>query len=403
MNTGIFNVDIINISCLFANIEIVIMMKLSALLPFTLLVAFNSAASVAVNPIFQLEAKPEIGEMVTSSTAELCEVAKGSVDYLNLGEDYDPGIITAGITAQFGGDLDRVKRTLNFICQVEQTDKLAGTPSRLMDANFIAEHFDVIRWMPDKNQAQGFAKNKPLLKNIPDDKILLTKYYIKLAKGTAKQTPETPYALYAIPNDEKDLSLEQANADLSLTRHQLTKQDVITGILDKDKLAEPMVWLSRYDLEDSLMQGTVKVDFTTDKSASDDSSEITSQFFNVHRNNGIGYKRNLKKEQQGRYWYFKKTESVMGYGKDANYKIPVYPLVTVAGDLAHLGLGKLIMLTHNGESRLTVLADTGGAFENNQYQLDYLGGYFKNWDDYINTYRTFSDYFEARILLLKDK
>ncbi|WP_242065922.1 hypothetical protein [Moritella sp. F3] len=394
------------------------MMKLSALLPLPLplplplilLVAFNSAANVAVNPIFQLEAKPEIGEMVTSSNAELCEVAKGSVDYLNLGEDYDPGIITAGITAQFGGDLDRVKRTLNFICQVEQEDKLAGTKSRLMDADFIAEHFDVIRWMPDKNQAQGFAKDKPLLKNIPDDKILLTKYYIKLAKGTARQTPETPYALYAIPNDEKDLTLEQANADPSLTRHQLTKQDVITGILDKDKLAQPMVWLSRYDLEDSLMQGTVKVDFTTDKSTSgdisgnnsDDRSEITSQFFNVHRNNGIGYKRNLKKEQQGRYWYFKKTESVMGYGKDANYKIPVYPLVTVAGDLAHLGLGKLIMLTHNGESRLTVLADTGGAFENNQYQLDYLGGYFKNWDDYINTYRTFPDYFEARILLLKE-
>ncbi|WP_240532450.1 hypothetical protein [Moritella marina] len=374
------------------------MMKLSALLPLTLLVAFNSAASVVVNPIFQLEAKPDIGEMVTSSTAELCEVAKGSVDYLNLGENYDPGIITAGITAQFGGDLDRVKRTLNFICQVEQEDKLADTESRLMDADFIAEHFDVIRWMPDKTQAQGFAKDKPLLKNIPDDKILLTKYYIKLAKGTAKQTPETPYALYAIPNDEKDLSLEQANADPSLTRHQLTKQDVITGILDKDKLAQPMVWLSRYDLEDSLMQGTVKVDISNKNSP-----VITSQFFNVHRNNGIGYKRNLKKEQQGRYWYFKKTESVMGYGKDANYKIPVYPLVTVAGDLAHLGLGKLIMLTHNGESRLTVLADTGGAFENNQYQLDYLGGYFKNWDDYINTYRTFPDYFEARILLLKDK
>jgi hypothetical protein len=390
----------INISCLLSNIEIVKMMKLSALLPFTLLVAFNSAANVAVNPIFQLEAKPEIGEMVTSSNAELCEVAKGSVDYLNLGEDYDPGIITAGITAQFGGDLDRVKRTLNFICQVEQEDKLAGTESRLMDADFIAKHFDVIRWMPDKNQAQGFAKDKPLLKNIPDDKILLTKYYIKLAKGTAKQTPETPYALYAIPNDEKDLTLEQANADPSLTRHQLTKQDVITGILDKDKLAQPMVWLSRYDLEDSLMQGTVKVDIS---SGDNNSAEITSQFFNVHRNNGIGYKRNLKKEEQGRYWYFKKTESVMGYGKDANYKIPVYPLVTVAGDLAHLGLGKLIMLTHNGESRLTVLADTGGAFENNQYQLDYLGGYFKNWDDYINTYRTFPDYFEARILLLKDE
>ncbi|WP_256597672.1 hypothetical protein [Moritella viscosa] len=351
----------------------------------------------SVKRIYLLEKSPVIGKMVTPSTAELCNVAKGTVDYLALGENYDPGIIIAGMTAQFGGDLKRVKRTLNFICQVQQADKLAGTVSRLMDADFITEHFDVIRWMPDKNQAQGFAKNKPLLKNIPDDKILLTKYYIKLAKGTAKQTPETPYALYALPNDEQGLTLEQSDAERGLIRHQLTKQDVLTGILDKDSLAEPMVWLSRYDLEDSLMQGTVKVDIESD------SNGVTSQFFNVHRNNGIGYQRNLKKEQQGRYWYFKKTESVMGYGKDANHKIPVYPLVTVAGDLAHLGLGKLIMLTHNGESRLTVLADTGGAFENNQYQLDYLGGYFKNWDDYINTYRTFPDYFEARILLLKDK
>jgi len=371
-------------------------MKLRALLPFTLLVAFNSAANVAVNPIYQLEAKPVIGKMVTPSTSELCNVAKGTVDYLALGEDYDPGIITAGMTTQFGGDLERVKRTLNFICKVEQEDKLAGNPSRLMEAEFIVEHFDVIRWMPDKKQAQGFAKNKPLLKNIPDDKILLTKYYIKLAQGTAQKTPETPYALYALPNDEQGLTLEQGNANSDLTRHQLTKQDVLTGILDKDELAQPMVWLSRYDLEDSLMQGTVKVDIASDNDG------VTSQFFNVHRNNGIGYQRNLKKEQQGRYWYFKKTDSVMGYGKDANHKIPVHPLVTVAGDLAHLGLGKLIMLTHNGESRLTVLADTGGAFENNQYQLDYLGGYFKNWNDYINTYRTFPDYFEARILLLKE-
>lgn len=357
----------------------------------------DTVVKSSVKRIYLLEKSPVIGKMVTPSTAELCNVAKGTVDYLALGENYDPGTITAGMTAQFGGDLKRVKRTLNFICQVQQADKLAGTVSRLMDADFITEHFDVIRWMPDKNQAQGFAKNKPLLKNIPDDKILLTKYYIKLAKGTAKQTPETPYALYALPNDEQGLTLEQSDAERGLIRHQLTKQDVLTGILDKDSLAEPMVWLSRYDLEDSLMQGTVKVDIESD------SNGVTSQFFNVHRNNGIGYQRNLKKEQQGRYWYFKKTESVMGYGKDANHKIPVYPLVTVAGDLAHLGLGKLIMLTHNGESRLTVLADTGGAFENNQYQLDYLGGYFKNWDDYINTYRTFPDYFEARILLLKDK
>ena len=44
---------------------------------------------------------------------------------------------------------------------------------------------------------------------------------------------------------------------------------------------------------------------------------------------------------------------------------------------------------------------TGGAFANNHYQLDYLGGYFRDWKDYVNTYRHFPDYFEARILVVK--
>ena len=122
----------------------------------------------------------------------------------------------------------------------------------------------------------------------------------------------------------------------------------------------------------------------------------------MHRNNGIGYKRDLKKRQQKRYWYFKETPGPLGYGKDAGYKIPVHAMVTVAGDIGYFGLGKLFMLSHNNEHRLAVLADTGGAFINNHYQLDYLGGYFKNWQDYVNTYRTFPDYFEARILLLRD-
>lgn len=352
--------------------------------------ATTAMASETDHRIFQLETKPELGKVVSSSATELCDVAKGTVDYLNLGERYDPDAITAGMTAQFGGDLSRVKRTLNFICQVDKEDRLAGNSSRLLDAEFIAKHFDVIRWMPDKVQAKVFSNNKPLLKNIPDDKILLTKYYIKLAKGSAVKTPDTPYALYALPNDEQGLTLEQANENTQLTRHQLTKQQVLTGVLDKQKLAKPLVWLSRYDLEDSLMQGTVKVDVDGE-----------SQFYNVHRNNGIGYDRNLKRREQARYWYFKQTDSVLGYGKDGSRKIPVHPMVTVAGDLQHLGLGKLILLTVNGESRLTILADTGGAFTNNQYQLDYLGGYFKNGQDYINTYRHFPDYVEARILLLK--
>ncbi|MFT4925058.1 MAG: hypothetical protein ACI8WB_001148 [Phenylobacterium sp.] len=344
-------------------------------------------------PVYSIDNQPLKGQMVAQSQADLCTVAQGTLAYLNKGNSYDPQVIVPGLVSRFGVDMARIKQTLSYVCQVQAEDTKAGRASRLADPAFIRKNFEMIRWMPDKQQSAQFAAKKPLLQNIPDDKILLTKYYIKLAKGSAVKTAKTPHALYGIPVDEQDLTLEQADAKKdSLIRYRYTKQQVLTGILDKNHWAKPLIWLSRDALEDTLMQGTVKID-------ADDGS---SRFFNVHRNNGIGYQRGLKKRQQKRYWYFKQTPGVLGYGKDANYKIPIHPMVTVAGDLQHLGLGKLVMLTHNGQSRLAVLADTGGAFENNQYQLDYLGGFFSNWKDYINTYRTFPDYFAARILVVRN-
>lgn len=356
-------------------------------------VALASEKQTSEKTLYQWDKQTLSGQMVEQSQADLCAVAKGTLAYLNKGKSYDPVANQPGIVAQFGIGMPRIKKTLTYICQVQQQDAKAGRSSRLQDPEFISTHFDLIRWRPDKQQSAKFAAKKPLLQNIPDDKILLTKYYIKLAQGSATKTEQTPYALYAIPQDEQDLTLEQAEQKKDqLVRYAYTKQQVLTGILDKNNWAKPLIWLSRDALEDTLMQGTARVD----------ADDGTSRFFNVHRNNGIGYQRDLTKRQQKRYWYFKQTQGIMGYGRDAGYKIPIYPMVTVAGDLKQLGLGKLMMLTHQGQSRLAVLADTGGAFENNHYQLDYLGGFFKNWADYINTYRTFPDYFEARILVLKD-
>jgi len=340
---------------------------------------------------FSIDKEPELGKMVTPSIPDLCQVADGTLAYLNRGTDYDPAVIKAGIVSDFNMDLEGVKRTLEFVCETVREDSMAQRPSRLADPAFIKQYFELIRWLPNKSQSQSYSKNKPLLQNIPDNKILLTKYYIKLARGSVSYTKEHGHALYAVPYDEQGMSLVDAKKNKnSLIRYKLTKQQVLTGLLDQKALAKPLVWLSRADLEDTLMQGTVKV--TTNN------SEV---FYNVHRNNDRAYMRNVKKRAQQRYWYFKQTDSILGYGKDADYKIPIKPYVTVAGDLKHLGLGKLIVLTANGESRLTILADTGGAFENNQYQLDYLGGFFKNWNDYLNSYRHFPDYFEARILMLK--
>ena len=358
---------------------------------FALFVLISQPTLAAEQQLYSKELKPLNGQMATQSQADLCTVAQGTLNYLSKGQSYDPEVIQPGFLAQFGVGMSRIKQTLRFVCQVQQQDKTAGRPSRLADPAFISQHFEMYRWRPDKQQSATFAAKKPLLQNIPADKILLTKYYIKLAQGSPVKTPQTPHALYEIPHDEQGLTLEQAE----LKKHQLirfryTKQQVLTGILDKNQWAKPLIWLSREGLEDTLMQGTVKID-----------ANGSSRFFNVHRNNGIGYQRGLKKREQKRYWYFKQTPGVLGYGKDAGYKIAIHPMVTVAGDLKQLGLGKLVLLSNNGEHRLAVLADTGGAFENNHYQLDYLGGFFKNWKDYINSYRTFPDYFEARILVLK--
>lgn len=363
-------------------------MQITALL---LILLFSVSAFCQDKKLFFTESKLPTGKMVKQSDKDLCLVADKSLEYLNRGAKYDAVANQAGIVAKWGYDIQRVKDTLRFICQVQQQDLAAKRESRLQDIDFINQHFEMIRWLPDKSQSAQFAAGKPLLQNIPDDKILLTKYYIKLAQGSAIKTPKTPHALYSLPVDEQHLTLTEADKIKdSLIRYRYTKQDVLTGILDKNQWATPLLWLSRKDLEDTLMQGTARVD-----------TPFGSRYFNVHRNNGIGYQRDLAKEQQKRYWYFKETPSPLGYGRDAAYKIPVHPFATVAGDIEFFGLGKLFMLSHNEQHRLAILADTGGAFAHNQYQLDYLGGYFKDWQDYVKTYRHFPDYFEARILLIK--
>ena len=353
--------------------------------------ALCAASSVSAKNLYQTDTGTVKGRLVTASSEDLCAVADSTLQYLAKGETYDPVANKAGNLADFGVTFEQVKQTLSFICEVQKADAASGGPDRLADPAFLRKHFDWYRWKPNRSQAEPFAANKRLLRELPEDKILLTRYYIKLAQGSPGKTADTPHALYSLPVDERELSFVEAEEKKdSLIRYRYTKHEVLSGILDKNHWAEPLLWLSRADLEDTLMQGTVKVDVADG-----------ARFFNVHRNNGIGYDRGIKKEQQKRYWYFKETPGPLGYGKDADYKIRVRPYVTVAGDIRHFGLGKLVMLSHEGEHRLTILADTGGAFEQNQYQLDYLGGYFKNFGDYAKAYRDFADYFEARFLVLK--
>mgnify|MGYP000713139244 CR=1 FL=1 len=154
------------------------------------------------------------------------------------------------------------------------------------------------------------------------------------------------------------------------------------------------MWLSEEALHDVLLQGTGVAEISGEK-----------RFFNVHRNNGIAYDYTLGKREQPRYWYFAEVAGVLGYGTDISNKIPLKANVAFAGNVKELGLGKLFLVNYqSGQGaaiQLGVLADQGGAFDNNLFQLDLLRGSYFGWNDYYQANKHLPDYAHAWLLLKK--
>lgn len=336
-----------------------------------------------------------------ASSADLCAVANNVQQYMkNYAED--TFAVHRGTIASKFITLSRVKRTLAFLCKIQEQDIELKQTSRLSKPQFLMQHFDFIRWMPDKQKAENIAKNsgneakKQLLNNIPNKEIFLTKYYTKLLQGSVLKTDKYNQALYALPFDEKGLTLVQAEQKKSaLTRYLFTRQQIISGALETPELAQPLVWITEAALHDVLLQGTGI--FMVDGK---------KRYFNVHRNNGIAYNYAQNKTAQARYWYFIETPEIMGYGITQASKIAIKPQVSVAGNIAELGLGKLFMLSYNSKgtkvSRMAILADEGGAFDNNLFQLDLLVDSYKGWHDYHQQNKQLPDYARAWIMLLKE-
>lgn len=315
----------------------------------------------------------------------LCATARQTLAYLNKGSHYDPQVIHAGKVLPI--KLSKIKATLQFICQNQ---------AKLNDPAFIKKHFNFIRWLPDIDHAKQFSANKPLLKQLPNDRILMTKYYVHSAKASVKPTPARPYAIYALPNDEQNLTLEQANTHPNLVRLKYGKQSILAGVLN-GKHVPVLAYVSRDDLESALMQGTIVADF---------GGKIGQKILNVHRNNNIEYDRLKPPYEQNRYWYFKQVDGIKGYGIDSDHKITVNTETTFAADLTQFGLGRLLMVQYPEKSgklitRAGILADTGGAFTDNLYQVDFLTGTYHGREAYIQATRHLPDYVNAYFMVKK--
>ncbi|MBE9208584.1 hypothetical protein IQ244_18995 [Nostoc sp. LEGE 06077] len=289
----------------------------------------------------------------------------------------DPDIQRKGLLGTQGVSVEDVLKTLDFMIVVLKEDIANNRPTRLQDPNFINKNFRVIKWN---------AYNK---QNTSQKQLRITKYAVFKHPGSRTKTAKFNTPIYSLKDN--------AATDKFYTKY--TKQDVLSGIYEPGGKefgkVQPLAYLTRDGLEEALLQGTILINFTDGSQA----------FFNVDRNNGMSYIRGLKGTAQKRYWYFKKVDAIKGYGHKIDAKISIKPGVTFAGDVLNIGVGKIVVIenTQGGRKnlRMGVIADTGGAFLPNLYQLDFLAGIFQNRQEFNQHIRQLPEYATAYFLVKK--
>ena len=314
---------------------------------------------------------------INFNQTDLLTVLTNTREYFEKYASEDPDIQRTGILITQGVTVKDILKTLDFMITVLEEDIANKRTTRLQDPNFINTNFRVIKW----------SAHNP--ENPQQKQLRITKYAAFIHPGSREKTSEYNTPVYALK--------PELSQDKFYTKY--TKQDVLSGIYEPGGKefgkVKPIAYLTRNGLEAALMQGTVLVNFT----------DGTKEFLNVDKNNGMSYIRGVKATSQKRYWYFKEVDAIKGYGYKIDAKISIKPGVTFAGDVLNIGLGRIIVIEDNqsGKKQLKmgVIADTGGAFLPNLYQLDFLAGTFASEKDFQQYIHKLPEYTNAYILVKK--
>ncbi len=331
--------------------------------------------SINGNKLFSAAQLPS--NKINFNQADLLATLVNTRQYYQDHTDDDPNISRPGVLGTQGVTVEDITKTLDFMIGVLREDIANNRTTRLQDSNFINSNFRVIKWSA-YNPKETQRKN-----------LRITKYAVFVHPGSRKKSAKFNVPLYSL----KDNAL----TDKFYTKY--TKQDVLSGIYEPGGKAfgkvEPIVYMTREGLEEALMEGTILVDLGGGSSA----------YFNVDRSNEIPYVRGINPRSQKRYWYFREVKDIKGYGYKIDEKISIKPGVTFAGDVLNVGLGRMIVIEYmqNGRKqlRMGVIADTGGAFLPNFYQLDYLAGIFPNKNSFNQYIKQLPTYATAYILIKK--
>lgn len=314
---------------------------------------------------------------INFNQTDLLTVLTNTREYFEKYASEDPDLQRTGILITQGVTVKDILKTLDFMITVLEEDIANKRTTRLQDPNFINTNFRVIKW----------SAHNP--ENPQQKQLRITKYAAFIHPGSREKTSKYNTPIYALK--------QELSQDKFYTKY--TKQDVLSGIYEPGGKefgkVKPIAYLTRNGLEAALMQGTVLVNFT----------DGTKEFLNVDKNNGMSYIRGVKATSQKRYWYFKEVDAIKGYGYKIDAKISIKPGVTFAGDVLNIGLGRIIVIEDNqsGKKQLKmgVIADTGGAFLPNLYQLDFLAGTFASEKDFQQYIHKLPEYTNAYILVKK--
>jgi hypothetical protein len=313
---------------------------------------------------------------VDFNQGDLLTVLVNTRKYFQEHSNEDPQILRTGLLGK-AVTVDDVLKTLDYMISVIQEDIANNRTTRLQDPDFINTHFRVIKW-------SAYNPQNPTQKQLR-----VTKYAVFTHTGSHTRTSIYNTPIYSLkPN---------LSNDKFYTKY--TKQDVLSGIYEsggkEEGKVQPLAYLTRHGLEEALMEGTILINFNDGSKA----------FFNVDKNNEMSYIPGASATEQKRYWYFKQVDAIKGYGYKIDAKISILPGVTFAGDVLNIGLGKVVILesTSNGHKHMQmgVIADTGGAFLPNLYQLDFLAGVFHDKQDFDQHTAQLPDYATAYILVKK--
>ena len=314
-----------------------------------------------VQPVFEPGAAPTAVRIVADPVA-LAKVARRVLAWFDA--DADPVGLVAGLPGDAGVTVADVRRTLGLLADLAEADAASGE-ARLADPAFVASKFRYVTWRSDTAAAAARGIR------LEPDEVRLTSYAAFRFSGRPSKEAGFDAALYAVPDDEAGLDAAAADARSDLLRDRYSRKEVLDGVYEPGGAAagraRALVWLPRAAVHEALMQGTVVVS----------EPGRPDRTFNVHRHNHRAWRPELRAtpEAQERLWYFREVGGLLGWGTDD--KIQIEPGVTVAGDVANLGLGKLLLLTGpDSVARLVVLADSGGAFAPNLFQLDLLAGVY---------------------------